>query len=922
MANYDAKIRIGTDIDTSKLKSLQIQMNKAVDKAAALADKMNKLKDQHIPTKEYTDLQNELTKAEKHADSLYGKLRVMESSGKVNTEGYEKLKVQVKYADSEIQHLRNSMDELEKSGGAFTLGADTDAYQKLSAQYRDANAQVSLLAAKQEEVINKNKRTSASGEAISDAFKKVYSSATKSFRALISGGKKSNSLLSTMKSRMSGLALSLLIFNQISKGFNSSVNGMKEGFQNLARYSDETNQVMSEFKGELETTKNSLAVAFEPLALTVIPYFTQFLGVLNSACNSLAWFMAIVSGKNTYKKATNQMVDYADSLNSAGSAARNALAAFDELNVLSKPEAGSGSTSPEDMFEEVETGVPDDWTAGLVDAINMGDWEEAGKLLAEKLNEAAGEIDYTKVGATIGKGLTNAFAAGNGFLSNVDTLSIGAGLATILNTAMEELDEELVGKTAAETINRIFDAAFGFLSTFDFKAAGAELGGIIRGFIANIDLGEAGQNVSMLAIGILNFVDSAIEEVEWSEVGEKIGEFLEGIDWKEVLEATGELFWDALKAVLKAWGGMFDAAPIETAILTAIGLLKFSGLGNVLGTALASGISSASFPVASMSKIASAFGAALLAALAGLAIGRELGVALFPEDAEYYGDSLSGYLRELFGAMNMEDAYGAWKEFSKEVKNDLNELLTESANEFEDMPKEILSNLWGGSDDAFGVKDILQLVGDGCISIWESATGTASASSELMDQLLKQLGLNALGSQSVISGALIGISGITSQTTSEITTAWQNGEIDVCAAVDGITAGMEASFESAYNDVMIKTSTFLEEIKSMFDEYSIGVSGMAIGGASFVADLPQYANGAVFTGGNPYVAVVNDQPAGQTNVEAPVSVIEDAVRGVMQESGGYNAQISLEVDGRTFARLMHPYMQAESRRIGVNFRNN
>ena len=134
---------------------------------------------------------------------------------------------------------------------------------------------------------------------------------------------------------------------------------------------------------------------------------------------------------------------------------------------------------------------------------------------------------------------------------------------------------------------------------------------------------------------------------------------------------------------------------------------------------------------------------------------------------------------------------------------------------------------------------------------------------------------------------------------------------------------MQASFESTYDELQIKTKAFLDELHRMFDDYSVGVSGVAIGGAAFVAaDLPQYASGAVFSGGKPYVAVVNDQPMGQTNVEAPLSVIEDAVRDVMQEGGGYNTQISLEVDGRTFAKLMYPYMQSESRRIGVNFRNN
>ncbi len=42
--------------------------------------------------------------------------------------------------------------------------------------------------------------------------------------------------------------------------------------------------------------------------------------------------------------------------------------------------------------------------------------------------------------------------------------------------------------------------------------------------------------------------------------------------------------------------------------------------------------------------------------------------------------------------------------------------------------------------------------------------------------------------------------------------------------------------------------------------------------------IPYLANGAVFKGGNPFLAVVNDQKRGQTNVETPLKVIQEALR--------------------------------------------
>lgn len=59
-----------------------------------------------------------------------------------------------------------------------------------------------------------------------------------------------------------------------------------------------------------------------------------------------------------------------------------------------------------------------------------------------------------------------------------------------------------------------------------------------------------------------------------------------------------------------------------------------------------------------------------------------------------------------------------------------------------------------------------------------------------------------------------------------------------------------------------------------------------IGGGKFGFNIPQIsapeipmlAKGAVFRGGKPFAAIVNDQPRGQTNIEAPLKVIRQALR--------------------------------------------
>lgn len=908
MSNYDASIRVNTKVDTSQMQRLQIQIDKSTDKVERLTNKLEELRNKKAPTEEFAALERKLQSAQEELQKLNDQKAKFAEAG-FGEEMLSGTNREISAAQRKIESITAEMQKMKDAGKAFTLEDTSEEAEKVEKELSIAQKELHALLTKQKEL---NKVAGHTPE----GYRKLASSARGAFNTLVTGSRKAHGPLTKVQQRLSSIAMSALLFNQVSRGLNSAVNGAKEGFQNLAKYSSETNKVMSEFKGEIETTKNSLAVAFEPIVTTVVPYLTQFLDVVNSAGNSLAWFLAILSGKNTYKRAKDQMVDYADSINSAGSAAKNALASFDDLNTLAQSGSGSGSTtSPSDMFEEVETGVPDDWTAGLVDAINMGDWESAGKLLAEKLNNAAGQIDYYKIGATIGKGLNNAFAAGNGFLSTIDTRSIGAGFATLLNAAIKNLDGGLVGNTAAQFINRIFDAAFGFLSTYDFVAGGAKLGEIVKGFFANIDLREAGQDVSLLALGILHYIDAAVEEVDWEEVGEKIGDFFEGIEWKEVLYATGDLIWDALKAAIKAYGGMYDAAPIETAILTAIGLLKFTRLGGVLGNVLASSISSASFPVASMNKIATAFSAAFLAALAGLEIGKKIGAMIFPEDADYYKDfKFSDFL----SALNMDDAKGAWREFSAQIIANTKREMEDLTDEFKELPLEILSNLWGGSDDVFGLKDALQMIGDGCISIFETATRTASSSSDLMNRLMQNIGLNAESTSFMISGALTFVSDQTDTVTSDITTDWQDGETNICSAVDGITSGMQTSFESTYDNVITKTNSFLDELHRMFDDYSVGVSGMTIGGAAFVGEIPRLATGGI---------AVNSTLAniGEAGREAVLPLENNTEwMDMLADKIGTDRPIVINFEGNLaqLGRVLKPVIDAENRRVGHSFLKN
>lgn len=105
------------------------------------------------------------------------------------------------------------------------------------------------------------------------------------------------------------------------------------------------------------------------------------------------------------------------------------------------------------------------------------------------------------------------------------------------------------------------------------------------------DFKMAGKDTSELVAGIFNWFADAIDKVDWYGIGRKMGDFLAGINWTEVFSSVGHFIWEGIKAAIELWSGSFTSAPIETTIITALGLMKFSGLGKIVGGKISDALS-------------------------------------------------------------------------------------------------------------------------------------------------------------------------------------------------------------------------------------------------------------------------------------------------------------------------------------------
>jgi hypothetical protein len=194
----------------------------------------------------------------------------------------------------------------------------------------------------------------------------------------------------------------------------------------------------------------------------------------------------------------------------------------------------------------------------------------------------------------------------------------------------------------------------------------------------NGDFFEAGQDLSGIVTGIFNWMSDAIASVDWYQIGQNIGQFLAGIDWTAVFTSAGNFIETAITAAIDLWKGSFDAAPIETTIITAIGLLKFTGVGDIIWGKISDKLSAK--VLGSSIGIVPTIAISAITWEIGFNVGKSLGKALFPEDEEYYDNFTWFGENGFFDTLKNTDfatLKTAWDDLYKDITdNDLYRFLT------------------------------------------------------------------------------------------------------------------------------------------------------------------------------------------------------------------------------------------------------
>lgn len=370
---------------------------------------------------------------------------------------------------------------------------------------------------------------------------------------------------------------------------------------------------LSDASGDFARTSKSwanqtrvLALQFESLKATIgqglINVFTPVIQVINTVLAKLqtlaGYFKAFTTAlfgdaggsSDALSDAAGASGTVADNLGNAAKSAKEMnkqLSAFDELNNLSSDKgSGSGSGSG--------GGAPDfgDLSGGeLFSNVTISPAvDRAIQDLADKLSNLFKVGDYEGIGNYISTGLTNALNRINWTGIYATASGFGKGLAEFLNGLITPDLFGAVGKTIAGALNTVIYAALSFGMAFDWTNLGNSIASGINGFFSTFDFASTGKAISVWAIGLLDTLIAALENTNWSLIGTQIGNFIVAIDFMEIGSRAGEALWKAIGAGVELWKGAFSAAPIETTIITAVGLLQFTGLGSIIASKILTSI--------------------------------------------------------------------------------------------------------------------------------------------------------------------------------------------------------------------------------------------------------------------------------------------------------------------------------------------
>lgn len=748
--------------------------------------------------------------------------------------------------------------------------------------------------------------------------------------------------------RFAGLARRALVFSVITKALTSFRSWMGD----IIMQNEEARKAIAKLKGALLTLA-------QPLIEVIIPAFVSLVNVLTHVVTAVANLIAKLFGttaENAANSAEN-LYNESDAIKGVGGAAKAAskqLASFDEINQLTgsfaeAASSGLGSIVPD--FSGIKNGT-DGLDSKLDDILKIaGDiglallgWKIASTLIPslDNLSGLLGAISIAAGVPLVIDAITDVSTTGDITWENVikgtaGGTMIGGGLGTVLATALD--GEWIKGK----------GGKLGFISGMAALAAGTVLS--IESTISTASKGITWQNLlsgaaggAMGGFGLGQVLASALGG-KWDTVSTKLGlaaigagtELLinsvvssvnEGITWKSILTgAAGGLQQGfGLAQVLK--NVLPEGTKFNTSRLAFTGILVGAGIN-----LLADGISGLlKEGVTAENALKTALGLSLSAAgigfqfggITGGVIGLTVGVAV-------------SFLMWKANDINENDTFRKMAQGTLEMPDTKN-LSQKTDEQWNSLRANIpaLSRTQNAEDVKIAESNgfnVQQGYSDGVVeSAKKNEPRLNSAVQAVGRMTAKVYDINSPSRLMYDYGLYIDqglANGITDNMGLATAVVKSMGDT-VKALFVGIWTSVATSANSYWTSALERINELKAALRSIERDIKINISvnspkvSTSILGGARSLPLPRLASGAVIPPNREFMAVLGDQKHG-TNVEAPLSTIEQAVENVLNRRGtGGNGSttVILELDRQQFAKAVFDANQRESKRIGVNLAGN
>lgn len=586
----------------AKLNSLYAAQERKVEK---LREALEAYAETKIPTQAYAEVRNQIEKTNQKLTALLERQqKFLDTGGRTNSSTYKKMQYDIEQLNNSLKYAKGELKDLEDSGGAFTLGKDTDKFYQMSDKY----------ATEAEKLKQMNESLGISYNRVKNEFEEykkrllgidgASKKATNSTKKLGIQMKKSQKPTKKYGEALSGVVRRLVMFRLLRSTISLAFRSAREGMENLAQYSPETNKAISNVLSSLTQLKNSFATAFSPVAEYASPVLVEFISLLSEAVTWTSQFFAALTGKDTYTKATKVEEDYGAALKESNKqikaqekANKKLTYSFDELiqagNKSDQDKTGYVGPTPDQMFTTEEVSNDIKARADAVKKIFSGlfaplkeSWLDNGPEVMQSLTNLF--ISAKQLAQDVGASFMQVWnVEGYGKTITDNLLITFANLVQTVANLITQFDKAWVSGDTGTNILRHLGDILVTLSGF-FRDASES----IKDWSANLDFSPllesfdnvlASANPVVRAIGnlLLWFLNNVLLPItKWGleqglpEVFELIAASLDLLySVIETLAPTAEWFWNTFLQPFGEWSGKVIIAALKKLVNA---LLKFS----------------------------------------------------------------------------------------------------------------------------------------------------------------------------------------------------------------------------------------------------------------------------------------------------------------------------------------------------------